>query len=148
MIVLDTTVLVYAVGAEHELREPCRRLILAIGEGRVNATTTAEVLQEFSHVFARRRSRREAADRASDYATLLAPLLRPDESDLRRGLEMYVDHPPLGAFDAVLAAIVVGAAHLTAIVSADPAFGTVAGLPHLYPGSGDLARMLTEHPSR
>ena len=47
MIVLDTTVLVYAVGAEHPLREPNRRLIDAIATGRVDATTTAEVIQEF-----------------------------------------------------------------------------------------------------
>lgn len=33
LIVLDTSVLVYAVGTEHPLRHPCRRLIAAIGDG-------------------------------------------------------------------------------------------------------------------
>lgn len=53
MILLDTTVLVYAVAFEHALREPCRALISAIGDGRIAATTTVEVLQESTHVRAR-----------------------------------------------------------------------------------------------
>lgn len=40
MIVLDTTVLVYATGAEHPLRAPCRLLIDMIAQGKVEATTT------------------------------------------------------------------------------------------------------------
>lgn len=40
MIVLDTTVLSYAVGTEHPLRAPCRRLLQAHGNGLVEAATT------------------------------------------------------------------------------------------------------------
>ncbi len=128
MIVLDTTVLVYALGADHELQIPARRLVDAIGDGIVKAATTIEVIQEFVHVRSRRRSRREAADSALGYAALLAPLVRPNEADLQRALGLYADHPRLGAFDAVLAGTVLGAPHLTGIVSADLAFGSVAGL--------------------
>ena len=53
MIVLDTTALVYAVGGEHPMREPSRRLVEAIAAGRIEATTTVEVIQEFVHVRAR-----------------------------------------------------------------------------------------------
>lgn len=35
MIVLDTTVLVYATGTEHPLREPCRRLVDRAGVERL-----------------------------------------------------------------------------------------------------------------
>lgn len=69
MIVLDTTVLVYAKGAEHPLRDPCRDLVAAIADERIAATTTAEVIQEFVHVRARRRAG------PCDYAELLSPLL-------------------------------------------------------------------------
>ena len=84
MIVLDTTVLVYAVGADHTLREPCRQLIRAIADGTILATTTTEVIQEFTHVRARRRDRKDAADLARDYIELLSPLLIVEETDLRR----------------------------------------------------------------
>src|SRR5688500_7640344 len=56
MIVLDTTVLCYTVGESHPLREPCRQLLLAQADGRVDAATTIEVIQEFVHVRARRRT--------------------------------------------------------------------------------------------
>jgi len=40
VIILATGVLIYAVGEDHPLREPCRRLIAAQGDGRVYAATT------------------------------------------------------------------------------------------------------------
>lgn len=44
VIVLDTTVLIYAVGADRRLRESARRLVQAIGNGTLAATTTVEVM--------------------------------------------------------------------------------------------------------
>ena len=42
MILVATTILSYAVGVEHPLREPCRRLLRAHGNARVEAATTIE----------------------------------------------------------------------------------------------------------
>ena len=50
MIVLDTTVLAYAVGADHPLQVPCRRLVRAIADGEVIATTTIEVIPLTLHI--------------------------------------------------------------------------------------------------
>ncbi len=132
MIVLDTTVLVYAKGLEHPLRDPCRALIDRIGQGLVRASTTVEVIQEFLHVRARRTSREEAAMLALAYVELLAPLMVVSADHLRDGVRLYTATPRLGAFDAVLCAAALdhGAA---AIVSADRASSGVAGLPHLGP---------------
>ena len=44
MIVLDTTVLVYAVGDAHALRDPARALLAAAAEGGLRATTTPEAI--------------------------------------------------------------------------------------------------------
>lgn len=137
MIIVDTTVLVYAVGAEHPLAEPCRRLVESIGAGRVSAATTTEVIQEFAHVRARRRTRREAVRDARAFAELLAPLMSVDEDTLRDGLRIFQQTQALGAFDAVLAAAAM-ARDATALVSADAAFSGVAGLRHLQPDSPEL----------
>lgn len=141
MIVLDTTVLIYAVGSEHPLREPCRRLVDAIGDGAVPATTTVEVVQEFLHVRSRRRDRGRATADARSYSELLAPLLTADEAALRSGLDLYAGSSRLGAFDAVLAAtaLAVGA---DALISADGAFAEVAGLRHVLPTDEGLAGLL------
>lgn len=45
MILLDTTILVYAVGTDHHLREPCRQLLEGVRDGRLRACTTVEVIQ-------------------------------------------------------------------------------------------------------
>lgn len=142
MIVLDTTVLVYAVGDEHPLRSPCRQVIELAESGKLVATTTVEVIQEFVHVRARRRSRADAAALGADLATLLSPLLRPDGNDLRRALELFERTEALGAFDAVLAttALHVGA---DALVSADRGFATVSDLRHLDPGDPNFIGALS-----
>lgn len=142
MILLDTTILVYALGTDHPLRTPCRDIVAAIGEGRVSATTTVEVLQEFAHVRARRRGRADAASLASQYATLLAPLIAVDADDLIDGLRLFREHDRLGAFDAVLAAACLRREHLTGIVSADRAFDDVDGLTRFDPADPELGRRL------
>lgn len=141
MIVYDTTVLVYAKGADHRLRDPCRELILATAEGRLRATTTAEVIQEFAHVRARRRDRRDAVALAGDYAELLTPLMVVDRNQLDRGLALFSSNPSIGAFDAVLAAtaIELGATHL---VSADRGFEALDALEHVFPDAAGVERLL------
>lgn len=127
MIVLDTTVLVYAVGSEHPLRDSCRRLVQAALDGAIVARTTIGVIQEFAHVRARRRGRNDAAALAHEFASLLQPLIVPDELDLKRSLALFGEFEQLGSFDCLLAAASIrrGA---RALVSADAAFGDVTGL--------------------
>lgn len=135
MILLDTTVLVYAVGSDHALREPCRRLITAIGEGQLAATTTVEVIQEFTHVRARRRGRPDTRAIAGHLANLLAPLVQPDADDLELGLNLFVEHETIGAFDAMLAATVQRRDYLSGLVSTDTGFSTLPGLLHHDPSA-------------
>jgi hypothetical protein len=141
VIVLDTTVLVYAKCSEHPLRRPCRRLVEGIADGVVQATTTVEVIQEFVHVRARRRGRADAAELGSDYAELLNPLMRITYEDLRRGLDLYERADALDAFDAVLAGAALGAG--APLVSADRAFAEVPQLEHLIPDEPAVNRLLT-----
>lgn len=141
MIILDTTVLVYAMGENHEFRQPCRDLIAAIATGTVEATTTVEVIQEFVHVRSRRRGRDDAATLGREYLDLLTPLLAVSATDLRSGLALFESVSGLGAFDAVLAGAVIGAG-ASALVSADRAFGAVAGLAHVVPDATGIAGLI------
>lgn len=143
MIVLDTTVLVYATGTEHPLREPCRRIVDSVSQDRIDATTTVEVIQEFVHVRSRRRSRAEAAELGAAYADLLTPLLPVSVSDLHSGLRLYAAGDRLGAFDAVLAAAALGI-HADALVSADTAFGDVPGVRYVFPDARAIDRLLPD----
>jgi predicted nucleic acid-binding protein len=142
VIVLDTTVLLYAKGADHPLRDPARRLISAVTDGAIEATTTAEVIQEFVHVRARRRGRADAVALGGDYADLLSPLLTVTAEQLQRGLEIFNRCERLGAFDAVLAAAAMSQG-TDALVSADAAFGTVPSLVHISPDDDGVTRLLS-----
>lgn len=140
MIVLDTTVLVYAVGDDRRFRDPCRRLVAAVEAGTVTATTTPEVIGEFVHVRSRRRSREDAVVLGRAFTDLLAPLLVVDEQALVDGLEIFGSSVRLGSFDAVLAAACVGGGAV-ALVSADAAFDEVSGLDHVVPDADGVARL-------
>lgn len=130
MIVLDTTVLLYAVGGEDPNREPSRRIVGAVTEGRLAASTSVEVIQEFTHVAARRRDRRTAVRLARRYARLLGPLLVSTAAMLEDALAIYERHSRLGAFDALLAAT--ARAHgAEALVSADRGFRGIRGLRYV-----------------
>lgn len=143
MIVVDTTILVLAVGSEHPLRDPARRLVSAVAARVVEATTTPEVIQELAHVRARRRGRRDAAALATRYAELFAPLLTIQPEHLLRGLRLFEDHPELGAFDAVLAAATI-AQDAAALVSADGDFKVIPGLRFAAPGTREFDALLAD----
>ncbi len=126
MLVLDTSVLVYASGADHPLREPAVRLLRDVVASRVSATTTPEVLQEYAHVRARRRERGDAFSQAERFAELLGPLTVVNTRDVLEGLRIWSQTSTLGAFDSVVAAVAI--AHGWEAVSSDRSFGSVTGL--------------------
>ena len=132
MILVDTTVMVYALGDPHPLKAPCRRFLDAVDARQVQATTTIEAIQEFVHIWARRRSRHDAVSFAHDHARLFSPLLSPSMSDLLDGLWLFARNPKLGSFDCILAATAMSN-NVEALVSADTGFSGVHGLNHVNP---------------
>jgi predicted nucleic acid-binding protein len=142
MIILDTTVLAYAVGELHALREPCRRLLVAHADGVIEATTTVEVLQELAHVRARRRPREDSVNLTRQYAAALNPIVTT-AADLDAGLLLFRDHAELGAFDAILAAVAIQR-QAECLISADRAFASVPGLAWIDPSGPEAAALLAE----
>jgi predicted nucleic acid-binding protein len=139
LILVDTSALAYAVGSEHPLREPCRRLLAAHDRGLVDVTTI-EVIQEFTHVRARRRPRSDAVQLARYFAAAYS-LLTVQTDDLLLGLSLFEGHPALGAFDAVLAVVAINR-RAEALVSADRAFGSIPHLPWIDPLSPQFDRVI------
>jgi uncharacterized protein len=141
LIVLDTAVFVYAVGVEHPLKEPSKRVLEAVQSGAVEGATTAGVLQEFADVRARRRPRSDAVALARDFAALLSPLQRVEESDLDLGLRIFERSDRLGSFDAVLAAVAINR-DAEALISSDRGFRGVRRLRHVDVGGPELDELL------
>jgi hypothetical protein len=141
VIVFDTTVLVYAVGTDHPAREPSRRLIEAAGARLITATTTPEVIQQFVHVFARRRPRADAVRHGRKYVTLLSPLRTVETRDLDLALKLFEEHGNLDSSDAFLAAVAINR-DAEALVSSDRSFAGIRRLRYIDPASPELDELL------
>ncbi|CAN5153867.1 hypothetical protein BH23ACT9_BH23ACT9_27180 [soil metagenome] len=129
---LDSAVMIYALGGDHPYRQPCRLLMGAARAGELQAETTALAVQEVLHQRARRTGDRQRAAAVSrDLATVLVvhELLG---SDLRRAIELFAESSALDAADACHAAIALDRG-IGTIISPDRAFDAVPGLRRLDP---------------
>lgn len=127
---VDSTVLVYAVGDEHPLREPCRRVVDDVGHGAVQMHASVEAIQEL--VFHRmRRVERPAAVQQGRTAARLC-VLHPIDRDVIATMLDLVETTSLRGRDAVHAACALKAG-FTRIVSADTDFDGVPGLERVDP---------------
>lgn len=64
----------YAAGAEHPLREPCREILAYVAESRLEGVVSAEVIQEIPHRCTR--SPAEGAELAEAALDLFRPSWR------------------------------------------------------------------------
>ena len=129
---IDTAVLMYASGAEHPLRAPCRRVMLAIGSGELAAVTSVEVVQELLHRFIAIRRVEIGRQLASDAMDTFAPVLPISHALMRRVPDLAARYPTLAARDLVHVATCVHEG-ITEIVSPDRAFDQVAEVRRLDP---------------
>lgn len=99
MIFVDTSVLMYAVGRDHPLREPARRFFAAATTDQQPLATSSEVLQELAHAYlpVERSQALAAALRIVDRTRMEVWPLERD--DVILGIELAARHPGLGARD-------------------------------------------------
>lgn len=141
MILLDTNVLVYALGGSHALQQPSEALLERVRDGEVPGGTIEAVYLEFLYAFSRRRSRAAAAAASRAYLEIVGPPLQVAESDLALAIALYERHARLEPVDALLAAVALRG-EVEALVTADRAFADVPGLLALDPRSPELEAML------
>lgn len=129
----DTTVFVYAVGASHPYREPCRAILRrAQANVRLGAAGVG-VLHELAHITLRRTGDRALARaRAAQAAEICADVHECDREDLDVALDLLVSHGRLGVADAVTAATALNRG-LGYVLSADQDFDGIAGLERVDP---------------
>ena len=133
MILVDTTILIYAVGEDHAVAFT-RPRVRGTGSrwpdlGLRRQSKPFRSLPTFEHGVAR--DRMPPAGR--EYSRGLSPLVRPDRDDLLEGLGLLEVLEGLGPFDAVLAAA--ARRRGWALASADRSFGQVPDLTYLDPAS-------------
>lgn len=128
----DTAVFVYAVGADHKYREPCRLIVEHARRGDLAGEASVELVQEFAHLRMRRMGDRGEALRLAGEVAQLCRLHAFEPRDLPLMMTLLERHPQLDARDAVFAATALNR-NVGAILSPDRAFDGIQGLERVDP---------------
>lgn len=129
---VDTAVLIYAAGAAHDLREPCRRILLEIGSNVLEATTSVEVVQEILHRYMSIRRPDVGRQLATETMDVFAPVLPVTHAVMRRVPDLAERYPDLSARDLVHLATCIHEG-ITEIVSPDRGFDQVTEVRRIDP---------------
>ncbi|HVZ33003.1 MAG TPA: type II toxin-antitoxin system VapC family toxin [Polyangiaceae bacterium] len=132
-IFLDANVFLYAIGADSAHREPCRAVLEAVGQGKLDGITSSEVLQEILHVRARRVSVNDAISAVRAAAGLVADVLPVTLQDVLEACRLNETHPALGARDALHAAVMRNS-RVNVLISVDRDFDALPELKRVDPG--------------
>lgn len=140
---MTPNVFVYAIGADHPYREPCRRVVGLTAASSLLGETSVEVVQEFAHVRGRRSGDwAEAAARAREVIGWCRPVHPLGEAELMRALDLLARHEELTVRDAVHATSALSQS-IDAILSADRHFDSIPGVERIDPADDAGVRRLT-----
>jgi hypothetical protein len=129
---IDSAVIMYAAGADHPLREPCRQIINAIADGRTSAVTSTEVIQEILHRHLSQRRPEIGRAQAQEALDLFAPVVPITHALMRRLPGLTDRYPNLHARDLVHVATCIHEG-ITEIVSPDKGFDQVSEVKRIDP---------------
>jgi uncharacterized protein len=135
---LDTAIFMYASGGEHPLRGPCKAILRGVADGRLDATTSAEVVQEILHRFVAIRRLEDGVAMAREVLRGFGPVLSVSHAVMSREPDLVERYPTLTARDLVH----VATSHeegIDRIVSPDTGFDMVADLRRVDPTDRSLA---------
>lgn len=133
-VFVDTNIFLYAAGADHPLKGPCAELLRRAATGALDATTSAEVIQEIHHVFRRRGQLRDGIALGRQVAKLFPEMLPVTRADVLRSGEILFAHPQLSPRDALHAATALNS-QITTILTVNTDFDQIRGLVRLDPAS-------------
>jgi predicted nucleic acid-binding protein len=142
-VLVDTNVILYAIGGPHPYAEPCRRIVALAGEGRIEMEAPVDLVQEVLHHRARRLGDRRQAATDARAAANLCRLHAVEPIDADHATELFAGSERLSARDAVFAAIALRH-DLNTILSADSDFDGLPDLRRLDPlDSAAIAELIT-----
>lgn len=132
MTLLDTNIIVYAVGRPHAYKHSCIRLLqeVARGDGGFNADT--ELFQEVLYLYSVRGERARALSTCTDLLLMFPDPLPIGREEIVLAHQILSDSPDLAPRDAIHAAVVL-ANHLEGIVSTDKVFDVITNLKRFDP---------------
>ena len=132
-IFIDANVPIYAGGAEHPLRMPCRDVLLLAARRQRAFSTSAEVLQELLHRYVAIRRWPRGQIVFDEFARLMQGRIAAVQADdVQHAANLAEQFPGLAARDLLHLAVMARIGSDT-VVSADRDFDRVSGIERLDP---------------
>lgn len=132
MKLLDTNIVVYAVGHPHEYKYACVRILQDVAEGAGYFNIDTELLQEVLYLYTVRAERTLGLSTCNDLLLMFPNPFPITREEIVLAHELLTGYPNLLPRDAIHAAVV-RANHMAGIVSADRVFDTVDKLNRFDP---------------
>jgi predicted nucleic acid-binding protein len=124
---IDTNVVIYAVGKAHPLQDEARRVLDRVAEGTLHANVDAELLQEVLHVYDARKEQRKGFDTVNDLLVIFPNPIQIGREEIETARDLMRAYSVLSARDAIHAAVV-QTHDLEGIVTADNVFERIKGV--------------------
>jgi len=138
-VFVDTSVIMYAAGSDHPLREPCAAVMRAVEARRIEAVTSVEVIQEIVHWFLAIRRPDIADALARSTLDTFAPVLPITHALMRRVPDLARRYPGLAARDVIHVATCIHEG-IPEIISTDRGFDAVTEVRRITPEEFAAAR--------
>lgn len=129
---LDTAIFMYAGGGPHPLKAPCLSIISMVATRQVEATTSAEVVQEILHRYVAIRRSADGLAIARDVLSAFRPVLPVTDAVVRRLPDLVERYPSLSARDLVHVATCLEES-IDTIVSPDKGFNSIPEITRIDP---------------
>lgn len=129
---IDSAILMYAVGADHALRDPSVRILDEVSAGRMAAEISVEVVREVVHRYLSLGRPDLAVTVAERTMDLFAPVLPVTHAVMRRVPDLATRYPHLQARDLVHVATCIHEG-IVDIISPDQGFDTVTEVRRIDP---------------
>ena len=132
MKLLDTNIVIYAMGRDHPYREPCRAIVNQLSVSTHDYAIDAEVLQELLYVFHNRGDAATGIGAVNNLTELFLDIIPISANQILGATKLLKQTSRLSVRDAIHAAVVLEHV-LEGIVSSDRDFDEVAGLRRFDP---------------
>lgn len=132
---------VYAVGADHPLRNPCREIVRRAGTRNLRGEASVDVLQEFAHQRMRRTGDRAEAVRSARAIAGLCRLHETTPAVALAALDVLATNDRLTARDATFVALA-AALGIAVILTPDKDFDGLDGLRRVDPADTETLAAL------
>ena len=132
MRLIDTNIIMYAVGKTHILKEPCKEFLHKVVNNEISANIDVEVLQELLYVYDSRGERKRGLRIISEMMVLFPNPFAIRMNEIIKAKDLMTKYSTLTTRDAIHCAVTINL-NLEGIISTDKGLDVVKDIHRLNP---------------